>query len=78
MVPSTTHRWITSMRCCGASFGIEITITDVEAKEKLSQNRPLADQQGVIDSLTKGESSGLQKALSGEIAQRMKANIAAR
>ena len=58
--------------------GIEITITDVEAKEKLSQNRPLADQQGVIDSLTKGESSGLQKALSGEIAQRMKANIAAR
>lgn len=58
--------------------GIEITITDIEAKEKLSQNRPLADQQGVIDSLTKCESSGLQKALSSEIARRMKANIAAR
>lgn len=33
-------------------IGVEIAVTRVEAKRKLSQNRSAADQQGVIDGLT--------------------------
>jgi transcriptional regulator len=36
-----------------AIIGVEITIDEVQAKYKLSQNRPVADQAGVIDSLDK-------------------------
>ncbi|MEV0246146.1 FMN-binding negative transcriptional regulator [Nocardia sp. NPDC050712] len=35
-----------------AIVGVELTITRVEAKAKLSQNRPAADIDGVIESLT--------------------------
>jgi transcriptional regulator len=50
--------------------GFEIEITDMVGKFKLSQNRPLADQQGVIDALTL---SGQAAAL--ELACLMKSNL---
>jgi transcriptional regulator len=34
-----------------AIIGVEISIDEIEAKYKLSQNRPAADQQGVVDNL---------------------------
>lgn len=51
--------------------GLEITITRIEAKEKLSQNRPAIDRQGVIDALPGSPSSTLQSALNLEIARLM-------
>jgi transcriptional regulator len=47
--------------------GLEITITRVEGKAKLSQNRSEADQRGVIDGLQSEPNSG-----SKEIAEAMK------
>lgn len=51
--------------------GLEITVQRIEGKEKLSQNRPAADQQGVIDSLRDTQDSALQTALNSEVARRM-------
>jgi transcriptional regulator len=43
-----------------AIVGIEIPISRIEGKWKVSQNRPLADREGVVDGLTEmGDSSGL-------------------
>ncbi len=40
-----------------AIVGIEVTITNLEAKRKLSQNRAEADQYGVIDGLARSDHS---------------------
>jgi transcriptional regulator len=50
--------------------GFEIEITDMVGKFKLSQNRPLADQQGVIDALTLSD-----QAATLEIVQLMQSNL---
>lgn len=54
-----------------AIVGLEIVVTRIEAKEKLSQNRPIADRQGVIDLLPSSYSSPLQTAMNIEIARLM-------
>jgi len=50
-----------------AIVGVEITIDEVQCKYKLSQNRPAADQQGVVDRLdqigSKSLASAMRKAL---------------
>lgn len=46
-----------------AIVGIEITITDVQCKYKLSQNKPLDDQKSVINNLEKQGSLNLAKAM---------------
>ncbi|MHB8346540.1 MAG: FMN-binding negative transcriptional regulator [Acidiferrobacterales bacterium] len=43
--------------------GFEITITDIQGKFKLSQNRPESDQRQIIDQLRRG--SGSEAALAG-------------
>jgi transcriptional regulator len=40
--------------------GVEMTVTQVEAKDKLSQNRSAADRAGVIDGLRATEDQGAQ------------------
>lgn len=40
-----------------AIVGVEVVVTRVEAKWKLSQNRPPADVQGVIDALSNGDAA---------------------
>jgi len=51
-----------------AIVGVEITIDQVQCKYKLSQNRPTADQQGVVDQLdqlgSKSLASVMRKTLS--------------
>jgi len=46
-----------------AIIGVEITIDEVQCKYKLSQNRPAADHQGVIDKLDQLGSEPLAKAM---------------
>lgn len=55
-------------------IGLEITITCIEAKQKLSQNRSLVDQQSVAESLRHADGSPLQRALNGEISRLMDSN----
>lgn len=50
-----------------AIIGVEIAITDMEGKRKLSQNRPVWDQKGVIAGL-----EGLDTAAAGELARDMR------
>lgn len=44
-----------------AVVGLQIAISRIEAKWKLSQNRPLADRLSVVDALSKSESSPAQQ-----------------
>jgi len=46
-----------------AIIGVEITIDEVQCKYKLSQNRPAADQQGVVDRLDQLGSQPLANAM---------------
>jgi transcriptional regulator len=46
-----------------AIVGVEIEIEEIQCKYKLSQNRPAADHQGVIDNLDKQGSATLVKAM---------------
>lgn len=46
-----------------AIIGVEIEIEDIQCKYKLSQNRPVADQQGVIDKLDELGSDSLVSAM---------------
>ena len=46
-----------------AIVGVEIEIEDIQCKHKLSQNRPAADQQGVIDKLDELGSDSLVSAM---------------
>jgi transcriptional regulator len=46
-----------------AIVGVEIEIEDIQCKYKLSQNRPVADQQGVIDNLVELGSDALVGAM---------------
>jgi len=46
-----------------AIVGVEISIDEVEAKYKLSQNRPAADHQGVVDHLDELGSTALATAM---------------
>jgi len=46
-----------------AIVGVEITIDEVQCKYKLSQNRPTADQKGVVDQLDQLGSKPLAKAM---------------
>jgi len=46
-----------------AIVGVEIEIEDIQCKYKLSQNRPAADHQGVIDKLDKLGSDSLVNAM---------------
>jgi len=41
-----------------ALVGFEVTITDIQAKFKLSQNRAVADQESIIAHLTASEFAG--------------------
>ena len=56
-----------------AIVGVEVTVTSVEAKQKLSQNRSAADQAGAIAGLRAEGGPG-----SAEIASRMAASLRAR
>jgi transcriptional regulator len=46
-----------------AIVGVEISIDEIQCKYKLSQNRPAADQQGVIDKLDYLGSESLAQAM---------------
>jgi transcriptional regulator len=46
-----------------AIVGVEIEIEDIQCKYKLSQNRPAADHQSVIDNLDNQGSAELVKAM---------------
>ena len=46
-----------------AIVGVEITIDEIQCKYKLSQNRPIADQQGVVDHLQQSGSKALAEAM---------------
>jgi len=46
-----------------AIVGVEIIIDEIEAKYKLSQNRPAADHQGVVDHLDQHGSQALARAM---------------
>jgi len=46
-----------------AIVGVEITVEEIQCKYKLSQNRPAADQQAVIDKLDQPGSAALVKAM---------------
>jgi transcriptional regulator len=48
-----------------AMVGLELVITRIEAKRKLSQNRSAADVAGVIDGLAAG--SGRARAVAAEM-----------
>ena len=50
----------------GAIIGIEVLITDIQCKYKLSQNRSEQDQQNVIKNLKKSGSSALADAMEKE------------
>ena len=50
--------------------GFEIELTDIQGKFKLSQNRPLEDQQHVVDELSQSNNqtdTALAKLMSGVI-----------
>ena len=63
-VTSAPSDYINSM--IKAIVGVELAITKIEGKAKLSQNRPRVDQRSVIDALSKG--TGLEHELAREIA----------
>jgi transcriptional regulator len=46
-----------------AIVGVEISIDEIEAKYKLSQNRPAEDQQGVVDQLDQQGAGELARAM---------------
>ena len=46
-----------------AIIGVEITIDEIQCKYKLSQNRSVADQQGVVDQLQQNGSQALAEAM---------------
>jgi transcriptional regulator len=46
-----------------AIIGVEITIDEIQCKYKLSQNRPTADHQGVVDQLDQLGSEALAKVM---------------
>ncbi len=46
-----------------AIIGVEITIDEIQCKYKLTQNRPAADQQGVVDNLEQLGSESLARAM---------------
>ncbi len=50
-----------------AIIGVEIEIDDIQCKYKLSQNRPAADQQGVIDQLDELGSESLAQAMRNKL-----------
>ena len=52
-----------------AIVGVELLITSVEARHKLSQNRSAADQEGVVAGLAGG--TGIEQAT----ADQMRANL---
>jgi transcriptional regulator len=55
-----------------AIVGVELVITRIEAKEKLSQNRPDAD----IDGVVAGLAAGRQTAMAADVAQARRENRA--
>ncbi|RTZ43418.1 FMN-binding negative transcriptional regulator [Candidimonas sp. SYP-B2681] len=55
--------------------GLEISITSVEAKQKLSQNRPMLDQQGVIHGLLQHSDSPTSSHFNEDIARLMRSNL---
>jgi transcriptional regulator len=59
-----------------AIVGVEVTITDVEAKNKLSQNRSALDQAGVIEGLRGAPGPG-PAAIAGQMAAGLEANLEA-
>jgi transcriptional regulator len=52
--------------------GLEIVITKIEAKAKLSQNRPVVDQQGVIEALSNSRGQGVASSLDQAVADMMR------
>ena len=46
-----------------AIIGIEIEVSDIQCKYKLSQNRPATDPPGVIENLEKQGSEALSRAM---------------
>lgn len=56
-------------RMLQAIIGIEINITEIQAKFKLSQNRPTADQQQVIEQLHAGGQSELAAVMQSSLKQ---------
>jgi len=52
--------------------GLEITVERIEAKAKLSQNRPAQDQEGVMRALNESSGVGLASALNHAVAELMK------
>jgi transcriptional regulator len=58
-----------------AIVGVEVTITDVEAKNKLSQNRSTLDQAGVIEGLHGVPGPG-PAAIAGQMAANLEAGQA--
>ena len=50
--------------------GIELAVSQVEGKDKLSQNRSRADREGVVDGLSESERPGER-----EVAERMAADL---
>jgi transcriptional regulator len=59
-----------------AIVGVEVTITDVEAKNKLSQNRSTLDQAGVIEGL-RGVPGPGPAAIAGQMAANLEAGQSA-
>lgn len=55
--------------------GLEISIERIEGKAKLSQNRPLADRQGVIHGLTDPLQPSIGSVFNGEIARLMRNSL---
>jgi transcriptional regulator len=53
----------------GAIVGLDIEIRDVQCKYKLSQNRPAADQEQVVQALREGGSEDLAQAMEKNIAR---------
>jgi transcriptional regulator len=49
--------------------GLEITVERIEAKAKLSQNRPIEDQQGVLAALSEGPVTDMASAMSHAVAR---------
>lgn len=56
--------------------GIELTVTRVEGKAKLSQNRSEADRRGVVDGLRQDAANGQLKGSAGTQAQDIAASMA--
>jgi transcriptional regulator len=59
-------------RMLQAIVGFEITLTRVEGKFKLSQNRPVADQRRVIEKLSQGTEINNSQGVASEMGRRLK------